>query len=171
MIYCNGSPKNGTHLLLNSVRLFGGVCFTAQHKHEPNLILSKDDKHIHIVRNPRNALISYMRMNNIDLSVKNISNEIPRLIEEQSSYLHYLRDTKTLNIKFENLVSSDKELNRMAKYLDMRLIDDHFDKSKKGVATWTGRLSNWVEVWEGKINSAWIVNGGLELEQKMGYEL
>lgn len=171
MIYCNGSPKNGTHLLLSSVRLFGGQCFLAQHKHEPSLSLNADDKHIHIARNPRNALISYMRMNNIELSVKNIINEIPRLIEEQSSYLHYLKDTKTLNIKFEKLVNSPGELNRISKYLDMPLMDDHFNLSKKGVATWTGRLSNWVELWNCRINSAWIVNGGHELEIELGYDL
>ena len=37
-------------------------------------------------------------------------------------------------------------------------------------ATWTGKLSNWEDVWNDEIETAWIRAKGPELEKETGYD-
>ena len=169
MILCNGSPKTGTHLLLKAVRMLGGRCVLAVHRHDVD-IDSDEHQHIHITRCPRNALISYLRMQNIEPLRSNIIKEIPRFIGEYDSYLHYLDDKNTLNIRFESLLNDANELDRIAVFLDKQLAVNHFDNLKGGTATYNETPSEYKEFWlDGEIAIKWSEFGGDLLESKLGY--
>ncbi len=164
-IICNGSPKTGTHLLLKSIYLFGGLGYTAVHKHDPNL-----SNCIHIKRNPRNVLISYIRhFDKSNLTTENITKHIPIIIKEMSSYINLLSDSNVLNVSFEKLLTNSNELERISKFIDLPLIDDHFKKIWGNTPTFTNKLSNWREHWNEEINNKWIELGGVELENTFGY--
>lgn len=169
MILCNGSPKTGTHLLLKAARMFGGRCVLSVHRHDI-AIDSIEHQHIHIIRCPRNALISYLRMQNIEPLRSNIIKEIPRFIEEYSSYLHYLDDQNTLNIRFESLLNNPSELDRIAGFLGKPLVLNHFDRIKGGTATYNETPSEYKEFWlNSTIARKWTEFGGDVLESKLGY--
>ena len=169
MVFCNGSPKTGTHLLLKVVRMFGGRCVLAVHRHDV-AIDSIEHQHIHIIRCPRNALISYLRMQNIEPLRSNIIKEMPRFIEEYQDYLHYLDDDNTLNVRFESLLSDPNELDKIAVFLNKPLVEDHFNNMVGGTATYNETSSNYKEFWlHSKISRKWIEFGGGMLEGKLGY--
>lgn len=168
MIICNGSPKTGTHFSLKAVRMFGGRCILAVHRHDV-AVDSSNHKHIHIIRCPRNALVSYLRMQKIEPLRSNIIKEIPRFIEEYTGYLHYLDDDNTLNIRFESLLNNPEELNKIAVFLDKPLAHDHFNRMKGGTATYNETPSDYKEFWHSKIARKWAEFGGDVLESKLGY--
>ena len=166
MVLCNGSPKTGTHLLVKAVRLFGGGAQLSNHNHNPDLSC----RHIHIIRNPRNALISYLRMNKIELLRSNIIKEMPRFIAEYSEYIQLLDRKDVLTITFENLLTDESELDKISAFVGLPLIDNHFRKLWGQTATFTGKLSNWREHWDhSKVARKWESFGGLALESALGY--
>ena len=166
MILCNGSPKTGTHLLVKAVRLFGGDAQLSNHNHNPNL----SEPHIHIIRNPRNALISYLRMSKIELLRSNIIKEMPRFIAEYSEYIKLLDRKDVLTVTFENLLTDESELEKISAFIDLPLIDNHFRKLWGQTMTFTGELSNWRDHWaHTKIDRKWQEYGGLALESALGY--
>jgi len=170
MIVCNGAPKTGTHLLLKTVYLFGGLGYTAKHEHKP-FVESFNCKHIHIRRNPRNVLISYIRhFDNADLSKRNIIKHMPIVIEEMKPYIPWIKDKNTLNVTFEDLLTDEKELSRIADYLGFDLAYDHFKKIWGNTSTFTGNLSNWRDWWDEEIDKEWDKNGGRALEAMLGYK-
>jgi len=164
MIHCNGSPKTGTHLLVKSVRMFNSVLVS--HNHNPKL---SSDKHIHIKRNPRNALISYLRMDKVELTPNNIINRMKTFIDEYSKYIHLLDDKAILNVSFEDLLTDENELKRIAEYIDLPLVDNHFKLLWGNTMTFTGSLSNWRDYWCNDIVDSWFIFGGVELERALGY--
>ena len=165
MIHCNGSPKTGTHLLVKAVRMFGGDAMLASHNHNPKL----SSAHIHIIRNPRNALISYLRMQKIDLLRVNIIKEMTRFITEYSEYINLLNRDDVLTVTFENLLTDESELLKISKFIGLPLIDNHFRKLWGQTNTFTGELSNWREHWGNKVAKAWHELGGTLLETQLGY--
>jgi len=166
MIDCNGSPKTGTHLLVKAVRLFGSTAIMASHNHDPDL----SGSHIHIIRNPRNALISYLRMQQVDLLRTNIIKEMPRFIAEYSEYVNLLSRDDVLTIRFESLLTEESELLKISKFIGLPLINNHFRKLWGQTNTFTGKLSNWREYWShSKVQRKWSELGGLALESALGY--
>ena len=164
---CNGSPKTGTHLLQKAVKLFGGYATFATHNHNPSLA----SRHIHIIRNPRDALISYLRMNNVELLRSNIIKEMPRFIEEYSEYIPLLSRSDVLTVTFENLLTDESEIGKISQFLNLPLTDDHFRKLWGETYTFTGRLSDWKSHFtHPKTTRKWKEFGGLDLEKELGYD-
>ena len=168
MIVCNGASKTGTHLLLKAVYLFGSVGFTATHAHKKygSKIYGK---HIHIKRNPRNVLISWLRFTGQDLTDKNLLRNMPHVINEMNEYLGWLNDKDTLNVSFENLLTDEKEIKRISDFIEVPLSADHFRKLWGDTPTFTNSLSNWRESFSDKIKKEWGLMGGHELERLLGY--
>ena len=149
--------------------MLGGRCVLAVHRHDVAINTIKH-QHIHIIRCPRNSLISYLRMQNIEPLLSNIIKEMPRFIEEYSSYLHYLDDKNTLNIRFELLLNNPSELGRIAVFLDKSLSENHFNRIKGGTATYNETPSEYQEFWLNSTTAQkWAGFGGDVLENKLGY--
>jgi hypothetical protein len=174
MILCNGTPKAGTHLLKRAVLRFDRYFEKAQHAHvsySQAALIGKDRKHIHIVRNPRNVLISWLRFNGIPLTRENIIEEMPKTIKRVRAFLPWLEDPNTLTVKFELLLADPAELQKIADYLGEPLSKDHFKKLWGRTQTFTEDLSNWRDHWRPSHAKKWEEAGGLALEKKLGYNM
>lgn len=169
MITVNGSPKTGTHLLLKAVYTFEGEGYTARHTHSDSTRVVAG-KHIHIKRNPRNVLISYIRyLGRADLSKPHILKTIPIVIEEMKMYLPLLTTKAILNVSFEELLTNPAELGRIAAYIGLPCKPTQFDNLWGNTLTFTGSLSNWRDYWDDDIAAEWEARGGKILEALMGY--
>lgn len=170
MISCNGSSKTGTHALLKTVYLFGGMGFTATHNHIPFDTEQVLGKHIHIRRNPRNVLISWIRFTKQKLREDVIIKNMPYIIDEMKGYLGWLTDDKVLNVSFEDLLTDENELNRISDFIGLPLTDNHFKKLWGNTPTFTNNLSDWQWYWQSElVQKAWVANDGHILETLMGY--
>lgn len=166
MILCNGSPKTGTHLLLKAAHQLGGRCVLAVHRHDAD-IDSLNHRHIHIIREPRNAFISYLRMNKLGEDYSEIAKHVSPFIKEYSSYIHYLSDPKTLNIRFERLLADKSEYDKIALFLSKEVVDYNIIG---GTATYNKTPSCYKEIFDDKIKYAWEFFGGKELSINLGYD-
>lgn len=170
MITINGSPKTGTHLLQKAVVLFGVDYLLTKYTHSLDE-KEIEGKHLHIIRNPRNVLISWMRFNKNNFNEKDIINTIPSIIKEMKEYTKWLDDKNVFNTKFEILLTDPNELIKIGKFLGEKPIDNHFKLIWGGTKTFTNSLSNWREYWSDSIGIAWEKSGGLELENVLGYNI
>ena len=149
--------------------LFGGEGLTARHRHLDSTH-KVEGAHLHIKRNPRNALISHIRhLGGGDLSAKGIIQAMPALIAEMKLYLPWTTDLSVLNVSFESLLTDPAEVQRISTYLSMPCKDNHFLKLWGNTPTFTGKLSNWREYWNTDIATAWKAADGDILEQLLGY--
>ena len=167
----NGTQKSGTHALRVALQTFDGLVDKVDRvEHLPEIPDNlKDRLHIHIIRNPRNIMFSYLRWTNLVLNRDNILAEIPRTIARCNDFVHYLKDPDLLTVRFELLLSDPTEIQRIADYIGKPLVDGHFKSIWRKTNTFTGRLSNWRDYWTPEINKIWRDCGGLNLEDALEY--
>ena len=167
--YCTGSSKTGTHLLLKAARLFYEHLDVPMHTHTPFLHKDENKKYIHITRHPKNTLISWLRFNRTSVCEENLIKEMGKIITENKGYVDWLSDESTLNVRFEKLLEDETELIRMSEFIGLPCIEDHHLKIWGGTRTFTGNLSDYNKYWTDITQLAWVNNGGVELEKKLGY--
>jgi len=170
MLYCTGAPKTGTHLLLKALHLFGEGGQDAIHSHKDhNFYWSAEDKRVHIIRNPRNTLISWVRYMKLERNDRTIIKSMDFMIRRMLGHVGWLNEPHCLTVRFEELLSDPKVLESISQYLNMPLTENHFESLWGDTVTFTGDLTNWEDWWTEEVDKAWIDKGGVELELKMGY--
>ena len=179
MILCNGAPKTGTHLLFKAVRLFDGCAAAAVHgHHDLNKMPPKGvNKHVEIVRNPRNAVCSMVRFSKLEVTRDNILKLIPTVLERCNNHLMWVRDSAVLTVRFEKLLTDPVELQRIAEYIGKPLIENHFKELWGNTHTFTDALSNWKDHWPtpletdfAEFDAAWSKYGGYSYEEELNYD-
>ena len=111
MLYCTGAPKTGTHLLLKALHLFGEDGQDAIHSHKDyNSKWSAEDKRVHIIRNPRNTLISWVRYVKLERNERTIIKSMDFMIRRMSGHVGWLNEPHCLTVRFEELLSDPKVL-------------------------------------------------------------
>lgn len=166
MIYCNGLPKTGTHLLMSHLDKMGlervsdktvkGYGSTIR-----NLPKGRNNGYAHahvaahhglpgtvftIFRHPRDTLIScarYRDMPAIELLHKYYSGY--PFVEIYRKFLPWMEKSDAV-FWFEDMQKTNDSL------------------------TYSGNLTNWREWWDGELESEYIAHGGLKLEKRLGYE-
>jgi hypothetical protein len=173
MIKLNSIPKAGTHLLIRATELLGAVVPNMGHALHANTI--KDDRHLFIIRNPRNALISWLRWNKKPLAQGTIITTLQRYEDSVPFYDYWMRYVSWMTaenamvIRFELLLDDERVLRRIADYLGVAYLDDAYAHLVGPTATYTGRLSRWQEHWTPIVEDAWGTFGGTEIERAFGY--
>ncbi len=206
LVICNGNVKAGRHALIKTVELLGipwdhqergrpGHCISGHwpgHRPPPPVtahLLRKataredgkplpepDFKHIHIIRHPRNMLVSWVRFTRTDVApgyliaaFKSYFEGRP-IYDEFVGYRGWLNDPEVLNVRFEGLTSDDGETaQQIADFLDVPMLPDVVERRLGGTITWTGKLSNWEDHWSEIIDQAWGEARGPEIEEMFGY--
>jgi len=166
-VICNGIPKSGTHALLKAVQLLGVT--DTDHEH---LAYSSPlhDKHILIIRNPRDVLISWCRWTYKQVTQGFIIGAMAEFVQHYNDYKPWLTDADTLVIKFEDLISDNGvTIQQIATYLDVPYLTDAYANLPGLTRTWTGNYSDWTEHWTQDIEDAWQAVGGANVEQDYGY--
>lgn len=182
MITCTGFPKSGTHMLGKTMELIGvPLVFTevpgkdfAIIGHYPFSGKRPDGKCIHIIRNPKNVLVSWVRMGRKNVAPgylvsaihNNFNNE--SLYDGMMGYAEFLDDPETLNVRFEDVIA-DKEDQRIADFVGVEILPGVSEHRLGGTKTWTGKLSVWEDFWFPRLEEEWIKGKGPELESVFGY--
>tara|TARA_R110000744_G_scaffold61874_1_gene127873 strand:+ start:1689 stop:2249 length:561 start_codon:yes stop_codon:yes gene_type:complete len=182
-IICNGIQKHGTHALLKAVELLGQpIEFEGMEgavlAHNEYGSIPVNTKHLFIIRNPKNAFISLMRMHNIPLTTgmlmaKLQSYDGENYVDHCKPYLDWLDDADTLVINFDDMVSDQGQtvMDSIADHLGVARQSDAKANLLGHTETWTGTLSNneTLDAWNDEVEAVWLSIGGLALEQRLGY--
>ena len=177
-VVCNGFPKTGTHALQRAVRLLG--CKDTRQGHFPFHVAQ--GQHIHICRDPRNALVSWVRWTNPPRDVMRPDVMEGLLIgaiqgfragrsfyEEAMEFAHWLDDAP-LSIRFEELIGDGGvTVQAIADYLQVPHLPNAYFHLAGQTKTYTGALSDWRDHWNPDVEYAWEANGGHEIEEAFGY--
>ena len=170
MLYCTGAPKTGTHLLLKALHLFGGDCLQAIHSHKDhNFPWKTTDTRVHIIRNPRNVLISWVRYQHLPRNDETIIGSMNYVISCMLGHYGWIEEEHCLTVRFEELLEDPNVIKKISEHLDKPLIEDHFDSLWGDTDTFTNDLTEWRDFWTDDVNTAWIEKGGVEIENKMCY--
>lgn len=173
-ILVNCFPKCGMHATAKACELLGINVKKKDHLARRDEIPSSITHHIFVRRDPRNALISWLRFQGkpvttgtfiAGLSEHSLGKSLP---EAMGEFTHWLRDADFI-VKFESLVESDAEMRVLASFLGVPYLDDAFPNLPNHTVTWTGRLSDYHEIWNNHIEEAWQKIGGPRLLAEWGY--
>lgn len=165
---CNGSPKTGTHALHRIVSLFYNHIGLPIHDHVEYRRKDPDYNYINITRHPKNVLVSWNRFNGYPVDGLYLLQEMKHIIEEMRLYTAWSKDSTVLNVRFETLFTDDT-LQKIATHIDQDPVEDHLKKAWGGTHTFTGRHSNWRDLWTDVLEEHWVLLGGLDLERELGY--
>lgn len=168
----NGIPKAGCHALLKACELLGIPTGNVEHLTYKE---KTERKYVFIIRDPRNILISWLRSKSKEVTQGNFISAFRRYDERQSfiehikSFLGWLSDPDTLVVRFENLIKDDKEMRRIADYLGVSYLDDAFENLPGLTRTWTGKYSDYQDIWTEELQKVWNEEGGVEIQKLLGY--
>ena len=186
----NGAPKTGTHALQRAVQLFGLTPDEAVHDHVNYADKDKTekyDRHIHIIRSPRNVLVSYIRWtdrghpNAKDALIKHM----PRLIAFMERFKPWIYDDSCMTVRYEDLMTDRSTLERIGEYIGMPVVEDHFELMFGRTHTFSAdfeldengdkkpwRPSRWQDYWKAgdEVDQLWHKLGGGRLEREMLYD-
>jgi hypothetical protein len=144
------------------------------------LELNLKNKHIVIVRHPKNAAVSWMRERvrgnpelqpGKDLLIKLIKkgiHQIP-LPKVYESYLPWLNDKNICSVRFETAFEPES-ITRIIDYLGLEhKVAMSVTNSKHQGPTATAKWSNWQEFWDQEVEDIWNQYDGNIVCQKFGY--
>lgn len=181
-VLCNGNPKAGVHALTKAVELLGfpsvgeardGCCWMG---HWPYGQAPDAGKHVHIIRDPKAMLISWVRFQREDFApgwliaaFKSYYEDGP-IYEEFSRYEPWLHDDRVLTVRFEDLVGdTEATAATIARYLDTPVLPGIPERLLGGTLTWSGKLTVVADYWSDQIQEAWEAARGPEIEAMFGY--
>jgi hypothetical protein len=168
----NGYPKMGNHALVKALQLLGEPCEVA---HIPYGQPLPPGQHILVVRDPRNALISWIRFQGKPVTPGMVVSTF-RHVEDASyhdalaRYEGWLTDPDTMVVRFEHLIVSDAEMRRIATALGISYLDGAFEALPGLTHTWTGQLSDYRTIWSLDLEARWQAEGGSDILRVWGYE-
>jgi|TARA_R110000744_G_scaffold47410_4_gene104400 hypothetical protein len=170
MLYCTGAPKTGTHLLLKALHLFGGAGLAAIHSHKDhNFRWRVEDKRVHIIRNPRNVVISWVRYQKLPRNNQTIIGSMDYIIKRVNGHFGWLKEETVLTVRFEELLTDPSVIKKIGIHIGMAPVDNHFESLWGNTLTFTDDLTNWKDFWNDEVNAAWKAKGGIEIENKLNY--
>jgi hypothetical protein len=171
-VITSGFPKHGNHALTKAVQLLGVNCSVNHIEYVDGL--PEGEKHVFVTRDPRNAVISWLRFTGRPLTQGMFITALgdldgKPLIDAMAAYEGWLTNPNTLVVRFEDLIASDARMRSIASYLGVQYLDDAFPALLGGTMTWTGALSDYTTLWTPAIDAAWIAAGGPALLARWGY--
>jgi len=176
-IVVNGAMKTGTHLLLRCVELFGQD--EVRHAHDPYRDFSGrkvsygtkvQGKHLHIIRHPKNILISWCRYVYQDDSEQILIDNMFRAVRPVMAFAGWIDESGVHTVRFEDLLTKPEEVDKIGEYLGLSPVMDHFERMQGGGPTFTGNPSVWQEHWTSRLQQHWEEAGGPAAERAYGYQ-
>jgi hypothetical protein len=81
----------------------------------------------------------------------------------------WLSDPNTLVVRFEDLIASDAEMQRIAAHLGIPYLDGAWEELPGLTITWTGKLSDYRTLWTPYVEGCWNASDGAGILQRWGY--
>lgn len=156
-IRAHGHPKHGCHMLTKAVELLGVPCSVEHIKHADK---PAGDKSVFIKRDPRNALVSWLRFRGITVAQGTLITAMQDFdgmpyAQSLSEYAGWLSEPGVHVVEFEALRTNEQTLRDIAAYLGVPYLDDAFQSLPGGTFTWTGSLSDYRPLWTPAVQAAW----------------
>ena len=184
-IVVNGIPKHGTHALLKAVELLG---VPVSWRGSPGAILDhvgidrKDEvadwKHLFILRNPKDAFISWMRWKNLPLTSGFIQSRLQNLQDPEGNYLEFclpyldwVMEDSVHVVRYEDLISEQDTIDAIADYLEVPRRNDVLQNLPGHTRTWNPEHSNHktLSAWDNGVEQVWRGIGGEYLMETLKY--
>ena len=170
-IIINGFPKTGNHAVQKACELLG---FEFKVNHMPYEKLPSGFQCIFMKRDPRNIVISMLRMRGIDVTVENFVALLTlfttdTLIDEMAKYEGWLTDPNTLLVAYEDIIKDKGAMETIANYLGTQYQDGLFEQLEGLTFTYNAVHSDYTTVWNADFQSAWDAAGGTQLLTRWGY--
>ncbi len=170
MIIINGHPKSGTNALLKAVSLLGQ---TGIHMHREfgNPLPPGTTKHILVIRNLKNVVISRLRQWDRPITPENFkrlaqSDVLPRL----ANFAGWMTAQNLHIVKYEDLIASDIAIRGIAEYLEVPFVDSAFTNLPGETVTWKEPPhSDYTKIWNADLDAFWIRKHGSMLDKVFGY--
>lgn len=171
-IFANGVAKCGNHALVKAIELLGlnasvnHIPF-AEHESEYEAI-------VFIKRDPRNALMSWLRFENKPITqgtfIAGLSNfaTCGDLVAEFDAYYPWLNCGAHV-VAYEDLIRDDVALRTLAGYLGVPYLEDAFANLPDHTLTWNPEHSDYRTIWTPAVQIAWSEAGGNALLERWGY--
>ena len=166
MAFLNGPPKMGNHALWKACELLGIVTSGVNHVEHPADI---ERPHIFIKRDPRNALVSWVRFEGMPVTQGTLITAMASYLAMIAPFEGWLSDPRVHVVRFEDLVASDAAMRGIAAHVGVPYLDDAWPNLPNHTKTWTGRLSDYREHWTQPVADAWAAAGGNEAVKRWGY--
>lgn len=174
MILVNGFPKSGTHALQKACNLLG---YDTLLDHIPcgTSLPEGMTKHLLIYRDPRNAVISWIRMRRMQVTEGMIMSTCMSRIPDMRKFSGWLKDESVQKFRFEDLITKREEMERLAFVLDRPYIAGAFEDLPGHTRTWSGEgttsaHSDFTKYWTAGVSYIWSQYGGDILTDELGYE-
>lgn len=175
MILVNGIPKSGTHALLKAVELLGVTAGQIVLDHIPynTQFLDNIDKHLYIIRHPRNVLISYCRWKHQPVTGGMLIGFMHDFMGKTfttycQDFIPWLTDQNAFVVKYEDLMMNDAVIRSIADHLNIIYLEDAFPNLPGLTPTWTGNPSDWTTIWNPEIDAEWQLQCQ-SVQEEMGY--
>ena len=178
LVFAHGFMKSGNHALIKALKLLG---FWTAPVHIPfgTAIPTGYTHNIFIKRDPRNIMLSVMRIfkdastpEALITSCKDLDyggESTKDFFELLDKWSGWLTDPNTFVVKFEDLIASDAEMKRIAKYLKVPYKVGSFEKLPGDTATWNEEHTDYKDVWTQEVQDLWSSDAGTSLLIKWGY--
>lgn len=193
-VFANGFPKTGNHGLVHACELLG-IPATVNHRPYAEGLPEGTTHHLHIIRDPRNVIVSMLRFNRQPVNAGTFLSRFrmfqsDSLIQEMREFepwfdpwflrleslspsfrLHAQRlANMTLTVRWEDLVASDATMRQIAEFVGTEYIDGAFDRLPSRTFTWNQEHSDFRKIWTKQVGKVWTEEGGDELLKRWGYE-
>lgn len=174
----NGAPKMGNHALWKAACLLGLESSGVNHIPYQELngaetseqeLLATCDMHVFIRRDPRNALMSWVRFQKLPVTVSTMVSAMSDYILQLDPFEPWLQREGVVQVRFEELVSSPQAMQDLATAVGVPYPEEAWESLPNHTKTWTGKLSDYREVWTPALEVAWQARGGNELLTRWGY--
>ena len=170
-ITTNGFPKHGNHPLVKACQLLGVPCAVSHIPFGGQV----EAKHLFIKRDPRNALIAWLRMfgqpetaGMFITTFRQYQNS--PLVGQMAAYEGWLQDADTYQVRYEDLIASRVTMEGIAGYLGIPYLEGAFEELPGVTLTWTGpNHSDYRTIWTPEVETVWAAEGGPELLDRWGY--
>ena len=162
----NGAPKMGNHALWKACCLLGITTTGVQHiAHGAQIV----GPHIVIKRDPRNALVSWLRFHGLPVTQGMLITHMAPYLAVIAPFVGWLADPGALVVQFERLIESDEQMREIAAHCGVDYLEDAWPNLPNHTKTWTGSLSDYTQHWTPAVESAWNDCGGAEVLAAWGY--
>jgi|GEM_PF-6045986 len=171
-ILINACPKHGTHALQKAVELLGQHAGDVHHIGFGEPMPEGVSKHLYIYRDPRNAILSWMRWDGRSITDGSVMAAIrgKRYLQTTRQFVGWVNAPDVHKVRYEELIADDGAMRGIAKFLGVPYLESAFPNLPGLTRTWNLEHADFRKIWTPALAACWHEEGGDDLVQAFGYK-